>query len=418
MYYYILIFMYIFAFKIFSILDSAILVGIILTGLLIKDKEYRRKFLNDINNSKDVRNTFLCAVFIITWGLLVAALNKVLDVTYLKTFVHLLISIFIGYEIIEYLKYKNKTNQILNYVIGAFIIQSVLQWIFFLLPDVSKLFNIFRTEGMIQNNIKYNGYRGIAIASSGFFSLSSAYGLVAILYFSKYNTLFNNKILKYLMFILLYSGTFFAGRTGFVALIFIIPITVIKIIKNWDKIKKKQNKKNILYVIIITLAIIGLIVITMRIPKFSNMYKYAFELVKNIVTGKGIKTTSTDKLIKMYDIDFSGKTFFIGDGKYTVYENEKTSYYMHTDVGYYRKILYFGVVGLILSTIFQLSLFGKRFKSFECIGIMIFFGILELKGEIIGINIMINSMIILYSAICLKGEKENAKSNSANDYIQ
>ncbi len=418
MYYYILIFMYIFAFKIFSILDSAILVGIILTGLFIKDKEYRRKLLDDINNSKDVRNIFICAAFIISWGLLVAGLNRFLDITYLKTFVHLLISIFIGYEIIEYLKYKNKTEQILNYIIGVFIIQSVLQWIFFLLPDVSKLFNIFRTEGMIQNNIKYNGYRGIAIASSGFFSLSSAYGLVAILYFSKYNTLFNNKILKYLMFILLYSGTFFAGRTGFVALIFIIPIIVIKIIKNWDKIKKKQNKKYILYIIIITLAITELIVITMKIPKFSNMYKYAFELGKNIVTGKGIKTTSTDKLIKMYDIDFSGKTFFVGDGKYTVYENEKARYYMHTDVGYYRKILYFGVVGLILSIIFQLSLFGKGLKSFECIGIMIFFAILELKGEIIGFNIMINSIIILYSAVCLEGEKENAKSNSTNDYIQ
>lgn len=415
MYYYILIFMYIFAFKIFSILDSAILVGIILTVLLIKDKEYRRKFLNNINNSKEVRNTFLCAAFIIIWGLLVAALNKVLDITYLKTFVHLLISIFIGYEIIEYLKYKNKTDQILNYVIAAFIIQSVLQWIFFLLPDISKLFNVFRTEGMIQNNIKYSGYRGIAIASSGFFSLSSAYGLIAILYFSKYNTLFNNSILKYLMFMLLYSGTFFAGRTGFVALIFIIPIAIIKLVRNWDKIKEKQN---ILYIIIIALAIIGLILITIKIPRFSNMYKYTFELVKNVVTGKGIKTTSTDKLIKMYDIDFSGKTFFIGDGKYTVYENEKARYYMHTDVGYYRKILYFGVVGVILSVIFQLSLFGKRFKTFYCVGIMTFFAVLELKGEIIGINIMINSIIILCSAVCLKGEKENAKSNGTNDYIQ
>lgn len=135
--------------------------------------------------------------------------------------------------------------------------------------------------------------------------------------------------------------------------------------------------------------------ITSKNEKFSKMYSYAFELVNNIFSGKGVTTSSTDKLIKMYDRNFSIKTLIVGDGKYTVENEGIKAYYMNTDVGYYRKVFYFGIIGTILSFILQMVLLNKN--DIEKIAIFIFLMLLEFKGEVIGINIMINSIIVLYS---------------------
>lgn len=393
-----LTFMYIFAFRIYSVIDSAVIVGFILTVFIIVNKEYRNYIIKTIKN-RNVFRLVICMIVLTIWSIIVLIINQSLDYTYIKTLIHLYITIAIGYELIGYFKYKNRKTELVNYIIISFIIQSILQWVFFIFPDFSKLFNIFRTESMIFNNIKYSGYRGIAIASSGFFALSSAYGLAAILYITKYNTLFQNKVLKILMFLLMYSGTFFAGRTGFVALPFVLFIVVFKLIKRRKEIISKLNKKNILIIISFMLAVcltMSIIyAITSKNEKFSKMYSYAFELVNNIFSGKGVTTSSTDKLIKMYDRNFSIKTLIVGDGKYTVENEGIKAYYMNTDVGYYRKVFYFGIIGTILSFILQMVLLNKN--DIEKIAIFIFLMLLEFKGEVIGINIMINSIIVLYS---------------------
>ena len=53
------------------------------------------------------------------------------------------------------------------------------------------------------------------------------------------------------------------------------------------------------------------------------------------------------------------------------------------------------IKGTILSFILQMVLLNKN--DIEKIAIFIFLMLLEFKGEVIGINIMINSIIVLYS---------------------
>ena len=412
-----LIFMYIFAFKIYSIIDSTIIVGLILTGILMFNKEYRKKVFNGLKN-KYILYLIIGMIILLLWSIMVLFINKTQDLSYLKTLIHLYITLGIGYELFFYLDLKNKKNEVINYIIISFLIQSFLQWFFFLFPSVSSLFNIFRTESMILNNIKYSGYRGLAISSTGFFGLSSAYGLVSIIYFTKYNTLFKNNILKYIVFFLLYSGTFFAGRTGFIALPFIL-ILLIADLKN-NRQNKEIYRKKLKQLGIVFLSFLLIILLTMQIPKFSKMYNYVFELVKNISNGKGFFTTSTDKLIKMYDIDISSKTFFVGDGKYTVFLNGEPKYYQGTDVGYLRKILYFGIIGILLSFVLEILIFDIKNKNKEQILIFIFLMILELKGEIIGFSLLVNSILFLYNLSFVYYEKpktaiEQSTNNSKNN---
>lgn len=413
-----LTFMYIFGFKIYGIIDSTILVGGILAVFFIINESYRKKTVLKLVD-KYCKVGVGCALILILCALVVVLVNQTYDLTYIETLIHLYIVIAIGVLLITYFDYKGKMDEVLNTVIICFIIQTSLQWIFFLLPDVSKLFNIFRTESMIINNIKYLGYRGLAISSSGFFGLSSAYAVASVLYFTKGNTLFKNVFAKYGTFLFMFSGVFFAGRTGFVALPFIFIIELIKVIKNRKSIFCKKNKKNIILVAIFTIVFVFAIVITMQIQKFSYLYDYAFELFKNIFSGKGFTTTSTDLLIDMYDVDMSVKTFIVGDGEYTVIKDGSESYYMNTDVGYLRKVLYFGIIGFVISFVFQLCIFGKVESKKELILIMCLLLVLELKGEIIGLNIIVNSIIMLYSAQSRekRKEKEYARVNSLNDNI-
>ena len=166
--YYLLTFMYIFAFKIYSLIDSSILLLGGFTIYAIIKSDYKKKLI-ECFKSKYFIYSITCIGIIVMWSIITNWINSSNDFSYIKTIIHLTITIIIGIEFIAYVKYKGKQDKLVNYIIGAFIIQSILQWIFFILPDFSKLFNIFRTESMILNNIKYSGYRGIAIASSGFF---------------------------------------------------------------------------------------------------------------------------------------------------------------------------------------------------------------------------------------------------------
>lgn len=391
----IIAFMYIFGFKI-SIIDSTILIGVILTGYMLCNKRYLNIFIKKISNKNFIYFSIAFALLFV-WSLIAIEINQTQDFTYIKVLVHLIIVLCIGYEIISFYELKGKKNEIVNYIIISFIIQSIFQWIFFIFPSLSKVFNIFRSQSMIQNSIKYSGYRGIAITTSGFFSLSSAYAFTIVLFFTKYNTIiFKNKIIKYICFLILLSGTFFAGRTGFLGLVFAL---ILILFRKRNKIRILKFKE-VLAILMIILVIVNFFNLGKKNKRITQLYNFAFELVNNYNKGKGLTTTSTTKLLKMYKREISLKTFIIGDGKYTIVNSDgKTSYYMNTDVGYIRKILYFGSIGLVFSLIFQYYLFGKSKKTKEGLLFLLLLMVLELKGEIIGLNIMVNSIVILYSNV-------------------
>jgi len=408
-----LIFMYIFAFKVYSIIDSTVLVAIGLFLYLIFNKQYRKTFYNFVYKYKKYFiGVTITAILLFLVSLFTPLVHKTFDFSYLKTLFHLYCVMFAGLELVTYLKHKNKLHNIINYIIMAFIIQSVLQLIFFAFPSFSKLFNIFRSKAMIELGSKYHNIRGIALSGSGFFSLASAYGIVFLLYFTKYNTLFKNKIIKILMFCILLTGTFFAGRTGFIALLF-IPFLNLRHIKNYFK---TRGKKIIFDLGILVLSLTVFFTVTYKVPRIKTVYNYSFELVRNIFNGDGFQTTSTNTLFKMYDVDIDTSTFFIGDGHYNVCKDGKCSYYQDTDVGYLRKILYFGIIGVLLSFVFQIYIFNKNYKNKVNIVLLIFMMILELKGETIGISLMVNSIILMYSLYLLdystlKKEKSTDKQN-------
>lgn len=62
-----------------------------------------------------------------------------------------------------------------------------------------------------------------------------------------------------------------------------------------------------------------------------------------------------------YNTSFSIKTFFIGDGLYTM---PNGLYYMQTDVGFYRQIYYGGIIGLILMLLLHYRILKVSYSYF------------------------------------------------------
>ena len=389
-----LVFMYVFAFRIYSFFDSSVLVGVILTVKAIFNKKYHNIMLSNLRQKNNFI-TFIIILFLVFLMFLTIILNNVSDYSYIKTFFHLLITLFVGYELYSYLEYKNCSNKVANYLIYAFIIQTMIQWIFFVFPSISVLFNPFRSQTMIDRMSSYAGYRGIALTTSGFFSLASAYSIIYFLYFSK-TYIVKHNLIYYLIFAFLITGTFFAGRTGFVGLLFLVIYLLFNRFNINTKISKDSIKKMFLVIFCVGISILMLIKASKN-DKFTNLFSFAFELINNFHEKNQLSSSSTDKLIKMYDVEIPFRTYIIGDGMYNVNNGKIIRYYKNVDVGYLRKIFFFGFPGLLLSILFQISLFGKSIKKKECLYLLLLLLILELKGEIVGISIICNSIIILYS---------------------
>lgn len=190
---------------------------------------------------------------------------------------------------------------------------------------------------------------------------------------------------KYVLFpiavtAVLLVGTLFYGRIGTLAALIILFFFALRLMI-------KRPKIFMWCVAGLLLCIAALLVLKNRVSAVGAWFDWAFDLIINFINNKTLRTDSSDVLLnKMLFIpDF--KTILIGDGRYT--ENEL--YYMGTDAGIMRPLL-FG--GLIFAFLRYISLYGillwRMFKrETENPEKTVFFWILlmcivfEIKGEII-----------------------------------
>lgn len=394
-----LVFCYVFCFKVISIVDSSICIGGILFLLFLYKKGYR-KSVDLVFLSKGSQNILIVVFFICLWILLTQILNicvnSTYDLSFFKTFFHLILQILIGFALYGYLLYSNCTFKIVDYIVISFIIQTLFEWLGFIFPWFADFTSIFKSDDTLE---LYNAvrYRGVGIANSTAFGLASCYSVVYILFFTDYNHILRGKVVKKsIIFVFLLTGTFFAGRTGYIGLGFALLYYFFKFLMKRNKALNGKKLFFFLCSICIFLLFVYLVLSFKDEAVFSSLYDFAFEPFLNYFNGNGFSTASTDVLFTMYDVKIDGWTILFGDGLYT--NPVDGLYYQHTDVGYLRPILYFGVFGLVLLFILQYYiLMPKGKKTLERIFIFVMLCILQLKGETIGYAIMLQSLLLIFS---------------------
>jgi hypothetical protein len=335
--------------------------------------------------------------------------NNTNDFSYNKTFLHTFIQVIGGMCLYLYFEYQGNGKRVLEYVIKAFIIQTLIQWGAFLIPPVRNMVNLFKSESIITMGEAYGGVRALGLAGSNFFGLAVAYGLIFILYWSEHNKLFcNNKQFKFALYLFLITGTFFAGRTGYVGLA--VGIAYLLMQKKWKfKISIKEILRNVIFV--------GscLIVITEFVKLYNNdlfysLYRFTFQMFFNKFEKGTFSISSVEILMEDSYFAIPFKTILIGDGRFSATNG---AYYMTTDSGYMRVILFMGVVGILLLILMQFLLFiGIKGNEKKLVwAIFIYSLVTQVKGDVIMFAIITTSVMTLYAM--------TARNNRYNelDYI-
>ena len=395
-----IIFCYIFSFYIIPPITSSILVGFLCILFCIRNKEYTIWLLQICKNNL-IGTLFLFQLLLIGINVAYFVLHFTFDMSYLKILIGHIVHFIFGIFILIYLRYKLHITslQIEKIIVYAYVVQSLIELIGFGNQTFATLIGKF--TGDIEFQEKTGGVRGLALSSATGWSLALSYGIVYIVYVKRF-LLRSSSLFTLLIGALLFVGTFFAGRTGFVG----AGISFL-----YFMISSERNARFKLSVIIKLIGILVSICLLFYflLPEFSTLmvedvFPFAFEPFYKLYYGDEFSTGSTDRLGEMWDTAISLKSILVGDGYFT--DPTDGAYYKHLDIGLMRNLFYWGILGYLFLIWYQITIIKYIRNSclnFKKIGLntlyqwmlLLFLCVMELKAVSIGINKMTFSILFL-----------------------
>ncbi|MCR5786098.1 MAG: hypothetical protein K6G28_00130 [Acholeplasmatales bacterium] len=392
----VLVFSVIFMFKVISFIDSSMIVMAFLVIFSFFNKQYRKEVKNYCFSKKSML-LLLTFVLFSVWIILCCLLNLQTDFSYLKTLFHLLFQLIVCLFLYCFLKINRRISSIPKYLIISFIIQSIIIILGIISPSVRTF--LLSTKGEFEVELaNHYGFRGASLAGSSFFGLSISFGLLFIIFFSNKNLIMKkNYIFILISLVLLGIAGLSAGRVSAIGIIFGLLFFIVK-----GK-RKFQFFINSIIIVLLFLILIPLLSSFFKKTISSNLsntidyfYFYITEFF-NSSSGGFMKTTSTEFMFSTMFFPVELKTLLFGDGLYNV----STGYYMSTDSGIMRPILYAGLPSLIFLFSIQYQIMNffnfKRKDKFLFWTIFIFSIILQIKGEVIGFANIFTTLLFLFS---------------------
>lgn len=402
-----IVFLYIFGLKIPIIQSSSILLGLILPIRLLFYRGATTR-LKHILLSKYVLNLIFIYILIETYALAISIIHTTLDFTISKTLINCIIHIIIATFIVTLFYSKNrKCSYLIKIIISCFIIQSIIELSAFTNENVLRVVQLFQSDSSIELAGKFAGRRGLALAGTVFFGLSTTFGL-SIIFLTKLSIDQNGYSFKTIASgIIIFIGGFFTGRTFFIGVIF---ATLYYYMSTLDiKTKFISTIKLFISSTAITILLLAIIPESMY-NKIINLFLYVFEAAFNYQNSGHLTTTSTDALQTMY-FPLNLDTYIFGDGRYT---NEIFGgYYMGTDAGYMRNILLFGIPGFFLCVIFDVYLLWgvKKLRNSDLnlfsFTIFMYIATLHYKGEAFAYLLSFHCILFLYYILYTQNIKDN-----------
>ena len=292
---------------------------------------------------------FMC--FFCAYGTLVTVVCGQFDFSYIAALLHQFVCLEIGVLLIALFKYTNVS--ICKTLINCFFIQSVIQVFSFLSPTFLKLTDYFRTDS----------------------------------------------VKKFIFSAFLIFGAFSAGRTAILGIAFWGIYLIVKVLRQFDK----KTLRNIVVGIVLVVVFVTLIKNKLvNNSAWTHFTDYLFQVFGNESTGKGFSISNSESLNQLlndyyFKVDIS--TLLFGDGRYTGLDG---LYYMHTDAGYMRNILYWGIFATATLFLYEYkilmnnvhNILQKRFAWVMLIALAIF----EYKGQTVGFLIISQVLVILICA--------------------
>jgi hypothetical protein len=296
-------------------------------------------------------------------------------------------------------------NEFLRMLIGIYLAQSFIIILMLIIPAFRELiFALFGSDQIITLNERYGGFRGFGIAGSVTYDLAVALsiGMMFCTYLMAVEA--NNKILYIFIWLVLFIAVSMTGRTGYLGVLFSVFIIAF----SWKRKQSLLAVWHTLYLVPLTVALSWLAV-AVYAPSTAlfiadTVLPYAFEMFLTFAETGELSTRSTDKTAAMY-FPVDTRTFLWGDG---FWDNPLGyGYYMNTDAGYMRHMLYYGAfVSLVLYAYYLMcfSMLVNRLRTYKLgrmLGVLLglYFFIAHLKGDFLtgsAMNIKLVFLLLVY----------------------
>ena len=251
------------------------------------------------------------------------------------------INLYIGSAIFAYVSLKNYDETLfVKTIFYAIILQAMVVMAMLFVPLVREIiFDVF-TEGRRVFD-RSSGFRGLGLSGELVYGLSIgvAFGMMFAMYLYYSGRV---KLIYIIGLFLLFFTVTLLARTGFLVMPFLLFFIVYSMFKTSRTLSLSSIQKT---VVLFVFSIMALVLFVAWLnysdgPLSSFVKGWSFELINNFMEAGEIRTDSTDVMLGMYFVP-SLQSLLYGDG---LMANPDGSYYMHTDIGYLRHVLFFGVV--------------------------------------------------------------------------
>lgn len=395
-----LLFLVVFNFPIPIVYNSAILAVFIATFFYLSNPKEITALYNIVRNKFVVR---LLIIFLLMnfMGFVPGLVHLTLDFTIIKAYVLVLflflVSVYLYPILVKGVAEEKRFIYILSLLISVFFVQSCVEIAAFVNPSIKSIVSFFQKDLVSQKDM--GGIRALALTGNPFFDLAAGFGLIFIVF--TFSITINSSRRKFFslknsfFFIVLFVGSFFAGRTAFVGLGIAL---VLYFFSFGSRFKKGISFLRLILIVAVSSFLLYNILLPLETKDMveNQLLPFAFEAVYNYIDTGETGTKSGEILDEMY-FPISWQTFLFGDGIYT---GKDGAYYMHTDAGIMRNILFYGIFGLLFIVFGHLFYFlkplGRIFSdmkkeiSFTSVNKLLFFLslllytiVLQYKGEVL-----------------------------------
>lgn len=375
---------YTFTFRNFTLLNLGLIYLICLIYILY-NKEYIFKMLNLLKNNI-IKIPFFIILFMSLMAIFIPLVYGTRDFSFFEKVTSIFRTFFKYIPLIIYFDkhyQNNSVNEFMKYFCLSTCLYLCTTIFFILFPDLKFFWNKIIEDSsfhIILENSNYFTRYGI----SGYSGYQVSFKFCLSLCFSSYLLIKNEKLTfsNISLYFLIFLGSFCYARIGLLCSFVITFLTVFVLIK--------RNRSLFKYIFFCLIAFIIILVISYNLNDYLKIWiNWAFKPIISFIFEGNFYDRSLsivlNKMIFLPDVH----TLFFGDGLYTIVNEGVSSYYMFTDVGFMRNILFFG---LPLTILYYMSIIYPCFRllknktnknfNFLIILLIITFFIFEIKGEI------------------------------------
>lgn len=303
--------------------------------------------------------------------------NQYFDFSFLKEIIIFNFVVFVSaYGIVSLCKSKEPVN-FFTWLIGLSVVfQLVFSLILFLIPSGFQIaVSIFELTQDADKAIQLNEFRMVGVGA-GFFQsgILNSFALVMIsslIISPKTNN--KEKNILYLFIILISVLGLFSSRSTIIGILISLLLIVFNIYKSRVVIYSS------ILMVLLLLVLMPIINNLSGNSRLFDLFKFGTQFIFDFNNSQA--SQSTGELKDMWEIwPNSLKTWLIGDAKY----RDGTLYYMHTDVGYARIVYaigFFGLISVLIGQIYLILKLDRTYFNFQAkICMLVVLLICEIKG--------------------------------------